>query len=91
MIFNSLIPTVFIGDTLVSINAFFRLQDNITNGHFSPKKQALIEDKDMFFSCSPYDLKEDVEKGKTDYYCKDILFLLYEELLTTPIIIITPQ
>jgi hypothetical protein len=71
MIFNNLLPSVFIGDTLVTINAFFRLQDNNTNGNFTPKKQALVEDMNMFFSCNPYDIKEDVEKGKTDYYSKD--------------------
>jgi hypothetical protein len=45
----------------------FRLQDDATNGHFTPKKQNLVEKMYASFVCIFADIIE--EKGTTKYIC----------------------
>jgi hypothetical protein len=47
----------------------FRLQDDITNGHFTPKKQKLVEQMGFTFQCTYDDIQEDLKNGTTKYIC----------------------
>jgi len=49
----------------------YRLQDDITNGHFTPKKQKLVEDVDFHFQCFFDDIQENLKNGTTKYLCSD--------------------
>lgn len=51
----------------------YRLQDDISNGHFTPKKQELVENMDIMFVCSFNDIQEDLKNGITKYICSDKL------------------
>lgn len=54
---------------LMLLMGFFRLQDDITNGHFTPKKQKLVEDVSLSFMCTFDDIQENVKNGTTKYLC----------------------
>jgi hypothetical protein len=47
----------------------YRLQDNITNGHFTPKKQKLVENMGFHSLCYFDDIQEDLKNGTTKYIC----------------------
>jgi hypothetical protein len=54
----------------LSLAGRYRLQDDITNGHFTPKKQKLVEDVLFYFFCSFDDIQEN-KNGTTKYICTD--------------------
>jgi hypothetical protein len=53
------------------LTGFYRLQDNITNAHFTHKKQKLVEGVDFMFSCVFDDIQENLKNGTTKYLCSD--------------------
>jgi hypothetical protein len=53
----------------LNILGTFRLIDNISNGHFTPLKQKLVEEMSIFISCPVNDIQEDLEKHTTRYLC----------------------
>ena len=55
----------------MTLAGYYRLQDDITNGHFTPKKQKLVEDVSFLFLCTFDDIQEDLENGTTKYLCSD--------------------
>lgn len=54
-----------------SMAGCYRLQDDITNGHFTPKKQELVEGVHFYFRCSFDDIQEDLKNGTAKYICSD--------------------
>jgi hypothetical protein len=54
----------------MTLAGYYRLQDDITNGHFTPKKQKLVEGVDFFFICLFDDIQEN-KNGTTKYLCSD--------------------
>jgi len=49
-----------------------RLQDDITNGHFTPKKQKLVENMNFWFQCADFsDIQENWKNGTTKYICDE--------------------
>jgi hypothetical protein len=58
------------GDSMM-LTGFYRLQDDITNGHFTHKKQKLVEGIDFMFSCVFDDIQENLKNGTTKYLCSD--------------------
>ena len=51
----------------MSLDGYFRLQDNQTNGHFSPEIQHLVENMRIWFGCGVNDVIE--VHGRTKYTC----------------------
>ena len=51
----------------------FRLQDNKTNGHFTPKKQALVEQMSLSLSCDVQDIQEDMKNGIQNTYVMKVV------------------
>jgi len=47
----------------------FALVDDNSNGHFSPKKQNLVEQMSIDFGCSFSDIQEDTKNKITKYIC----------------------
>lgn len=56
-------------DTTLNLGGQIRLQDNVSNGHFIPKKQALVENIGVSAWCQINDIKEDLKKGTSKYIC----------------------
>ncbi len=77
VITNNINPIeLFLSNTSMMISGSFRLQDNTSNGHFTPKMQVLV-DVNMFSSCHLNDVKENLLKRKTLYNCGDKSSLLF--------------
>jgi hypothetical protein len=55
----------------MNLIAFFKLVDDKSNGHFTPKKQALVEGMTMNFYCKFQDIQEDIVKNTTKYICSE--------------------
>ena len=55
----------------MTLGGYYRLQDDITNNHFTPKKQKLVEDVNFLFLCTFDDIQENLENGTTKYLCSD--------------------
>jgi hypothetical protein len=53
------------------MSADFRLVDDVSNGHFTPKKQNLIEQMSFDWACSFSDIQEDIKKNTTKYICSN--------------------
>jgi hypothetical protein len=49
----------------------FRLVDDQSNGHFTPKKQNLVEQMSFDWACSFSDIQEDTKKKTTKYICSN--------------------
>jgi hypothetical protein len=68
--FNSpydLLLSVDENSSYMSLQGYFRLQDNQTNGHFTPKKQNFVENMQIWFGCGFNDIIE--VHGSTKYTC----------------------
>jgi hypothetical protein len=58
-------------DNAMSLLGKFKLVDDKTNGHFTPKKQKLVEGMNMNFFCTFNDIQEDIAKNITKYICSE--------------------
>jgi hypothetical protein len=58
-------------DNSMSLYGDFNLVDEQSNGHFSPKKQNLVEKMDISFGCDYTDIQEDPVKKTTKYICSE--------------------
>ncbi len=58
-------------DNFMDLLGKFHLNDDITNGHFGPKKQNLVEVMSASFSCHFNDIQEDTANNKVKYICYD--------------------
>jgi len=56
-------------DKYMMLSGDYRLQDNITNGHFTPKKQKLVEEMGFHSQCYFDDIQENLKNGTTKYIC----------------------
>jgi hypothetical protein len=53
----------------MAMNGDFNLVDDKSNGQLGPKKQKLIEQMDISFTCSLSDIQEDTKNKTTKYIC----------------------
>ena len=58
-------------DNYMALAGGFNLVDDQTNGHFTPKKQKLIEQMYFDFTCNYQDIQEDLAKETTKYICSE--------------------
>jgi hypothetical protein len=59
------------GDNYMALAGKFNLVDDKSNGHYTPKKQKLIEQMYFDFTCNYQDIQEDLAKKTTKYICSD--------------------
>jgi hypothetical protein len=64
---------VTVGETGMTFGACYILQDNITNGHLTPKQKKLVEDVHFLFMCSFDDVNDiqELKNGTIKYVCDD--------------------
>ena len=60
---------MFTGVARLDFDGMFRLEDNITNEHFGPKIQDVVENMIMVSGCPYKHIQEDHKKGTTKYIC----------------------
>jgi len=58
-------------DNYMSLAGKFNLEDDKSNGHFTPKKKNLVEQMDFEFTCNYQDIQENLTKKTTKYICSD--------------------
>jgi signal peptidase I len=58
-----------LSEKYMAFSGNYRLQDDITNGHFTPKKQKLVEEMGITFQCNFDDIQEDLKNNITKYIC----------------------
>lgn len=58
-------------DNYMSLAGKFNLEDDKSNGQYTPKKKNLIEQMDFEFTCNYQDIQENLTKKTTKYICSE--------------------